>query len=71
MGFVRYGRDVAYPRPELLLTVEWLAENLGRPELRVLDVRSRPDGTGRLRSRARATSRVPVYLDWSADLVGP
>ena len=57
-----------YPRPELLATVEWLAENLGRPELRVLDVRSRPDGTGRA---AHAAGHIPGagYLDWSVDLV--
>ncbi len=57
-----------YPRPELLATVEWLAENLGRPELRVLDVRSRPDGTGRL---VHGAGHIPGagYLDWSADLV--
>ena len=34
-------------RPELIATPEWLAENLGRPDLRVLDVRWRPDGTAR------------------------
>lgn len=57
-----------YPRPELLATVEWLAENLGRPELRVLDVRSRPDGTG---LAAHAAGHIPGagYLDWSVDLV--
>jgi len=37
----------AYARPELLASTDWLAENLGRSELRVVDVRWRPDGSGR------------------------
>jgi len=59
-----------YPRPELLATVDWLAENLGRPEVRVLDVRSRPDGTGRA---VHAAGHIPGagYLDWTTDLVDP
>jgi thiosulfate/3-mercaptopyruvate sulfurtransferase len=59
-----------YPRPELLATVDWLAENLGRPEIRVLDVRWRPDGTG---TALHATGHIPGagYLDWMADLVDP
>lgn len=60
----------AFPRPELLASVDWLAENLGRPEVRVADVRWRPDGTGRA---AHAAGHIPgaVYLDWAADLVDP
>jgi thiosulfate/3-mercaptopyruvate sulfurtransferase len=59
-----------YPRPELLASVDWLAENIGRPEIRVLDVRSRPDGTGR---SAYATGHIPGagYLDWTTELVEP
>ena len=33
-------------RPELLVSTSWLAENVGRPEIRILDVRWRPDGSG-------------------------
>jgi thiosulfate/3-mercaptopyruvate sulfurtransferase len=58
-----------YARPELLATTDWLAENFSRPELRVLDVRWRPDGTG---YAAYAAGHVPgaAYLDWARDLVG-
>jgi thiosulfate/3-mercaptopyruvate sulfurtransferase len=57
-----------YTRPELLVSPEWLAENLGRPELRVIDVRWRPDGTGRA---AHLAGHIPgaVHLDWAVDLV--
>ena len=47
----------AYARPELLASTEWLAENLGRPELCVIDVRWRPDGTGR---QAFGGGHIPV-----------
>ena len=57
-----------YARPELLATPEWLAENIGRPGFGVLDVRWRPDGSGR---KLYASGHVPgaTYLDWRADLV--
>jgi thiosulfate/3-mercaptopyruvate sulfurtransferase len=57
-----------YTRPELLVSPEWLADNLGRPELRVIDVRWRPDGTGRA---AHMAGHIPgaVHLDWAVDLV--
>jgi thiosulfate/3-mercaptopyruvate sulfurtransferase len=57
-----------YPRPELLATAEWLALNLGRPGYGVLDLRWRPDGSGR---RHYAASHVPgaMYIDWRTDLV--
>jgi len=59
----------AYARPELLASTDWLAENLGRPELRVIDVRWRPDGTGHA---AFAAGHIPgaTYIDWARDLVG-
>jgi thiosulfate/3-mercaptopyruvate sulfurtransferase len=58
----------AYARPELLASTDWLAENLGRSELRVVDVRWRPDGNGR---QAYAAGHIPgaTYLDWARDLV--
>jgi thiosulfate/3-mercaptopyruvate sulfurtransferase len=57
-----------FARPELLASTEWLAEQLGRPEIRVLDVRWRPDGTGR---NAFLTGHIPgaVHLDWSSELI--
>src|SRR5664280_1879950 len=60
----------AHVRPELLASPDWLAENLGRPEVRILDVRWRPDGTGRL---AFAAGHIPnaTYLDWHAAFVDP
>ena len=57
----------AHARPELLASPDWLAENLGRPELRILDVRWRPDGAGGVVFNA---GHVPdaTYLDWRAAL---
>jgi thiosulfate/3-mercaptopyruvate sulfurtransferase len=59
-----------YPRPELLASTEWLAANLDRPEVRILDCRWRPDGTGRA---AHAAGHVPgaAHLDWATDLADP
>ena len=52
-----------FARPELTATPEWLAENLGRPDIRIIDVRWRPDGTARA---VYGTGHVPgaVHLDW-------
>ncbi len=57
-----------FARPELLASTDWLAEHLNRPELRILDVRWRPDGTGR---NAFQTGHIPgaAHLDWAADLL--
>jgi thiosulfate/3-mercaptopyruvate sulfurtransferase len=57
-----------YARPELLASTEWLADQLGRPELRILDVRWRPDNSG---AAAHAAGHIPgaVHLDWRAELV--
>jgi thiosulfate/3-mercaptopyruvate sulfurtransferase len=61
---------IGYRRPELLATPEWLAENIARPGFQVIDVRWRPDGSGR---RVYAAGHIPgaTYLDWRADLAEP
>jgi len=60
-------RAGGFARPELLATPAWLAEQLDRSELRVLDVRWRPDGSGH---QVWATGHIPgaVFVDWRADL---
>ena len=57
-----------YAHPELLATPEWLTENLGRPGCGVLDLRWRPDGSGR---RLYTAGHVPgaAYVDWRSELV--
>lgn len=57
-----------FARPELIATPAWLAENLGRPGLRVVDLRWRPDGT---HPALFATGHVPgaAHLDWRTGLV--
>ena len=54
-----------FARPELLATPDWLAENLGRPDLRILDLRWRPDATA---ATIHASGHIPgaVHLDWRA-----
>jgi thiosulfate/3-mercaptopyruvate sulfurtransferase len=54
-------------RPEILATTEWLAEQLGRPGLRVLDVRWRPDGSA---ASIHAVGHIPgaVKVDWRTEL---
>jgi thiosulfate/3-mercaptopyruvate sulfurtransferase len=56
-----------FARPELLASTEWLADELSRPDLRVVDVRWRPDGTGHA---AFDAGHVPgaTYVDWRAEL---
>ncbi|MDQ3871659.1 MAG: sulfurtransferase [Chloroflexota bacterium] len=57
-----------FARPELLASPDWLAENLSRPGLRVLDCRWRVDGSAH---RLYAQGHLPgaVFLDWTHDLV--
>ena len=57
-------------RPELLVSTSWLAENLSRPEIRILDVRWRPDGSG-LATYASGHIPAAAYLDWRAELIEP
>jgi thiosulfate/3-mercaptopyruvate sulfurtransferase len=55
-------------RPELLVSADWVADHLGRPEIRILDVRWRPDGTGRA---AYLAGHIPgaAHIDWATELV--
>jgi len=60
----------AHARPELLASADWVAENISRAGLRIVDCRWRPDGNAK---RVFAAGHVPgaVHLDWAADLVDP
>jgi thiosulfate/3-mercaptopyruvate sulfurtransferase len=55
-------------RPEHLATADWLAEGIGRPEIRVLDARWRPDGSA---AAVFAAGHVPgaTLVDWRAESV--
>lgn len=55
-------------RPEILATTEWLAENLGRFGVRVLDLRWRPDGSA---PTVHAAGHIPGagLVDWRTDLI--
>jgi thiosulfate/3-mercaptopyruvate sulfurtransferase len=56
-----------FARPELLASTEWLADELGRADVRLVDVRWRPDGTGHAVFDA---GHLPgaTYLDWRGEL---
>ena len=56
-----------FARPELLASTEWLADELSRPDVRIVDCRWRPDGTGHAVFHA---GHVPgaTYLDWRTEL---
>lgn len=60
----------AFARPELVASADWLADQLGRPEARILDVRWRPDGTG---AATFAAGHIPgaAHLDWRSELIEP
>src|SRR6187401_735372 len=53
-------------RPELLATTAWLAENLGRSGVRVLDLRWRPDQTA---PQVHAAGHIPgaALVDWRTE----
>jgi thiosulfate/3-mercaptopyruvate sulfurtransferase len=55
-------------RPEFLATTEWLAEQLGRSGVRVLDLRWRPDGSA---PAVHAVGHIPgaTAVDWRTELV--
>jgi thiosulfate/3-mercaptopyruvate sulfurtransferase len=55
-------------RPEILATTEWLAESIGQPAIRVLDLRWRPDGSA---PAVHASGHIPgaALVDWRSDLV--
>jgi thiosulfate/3-mercaptopyruvate sulfurtransferase len=61
-------RTSGFARPEMLASTEWLADHIGRPEVRILDVRWRPDGSG---EAAHAAGHIPgaVHLDWRTELI--
>src|SRR3989337_927359 len=60
----------AFARPELVAAPEWLADQLGRHDLRILDVRWRPDGSG---AAAFAAGHIPgaAHVDWREELIEP
>ncbi len=60
----------AFARPELLAGPDWVAENLSRPGVRIVDCRWRVDGTSR---QLFAGGHIPgaVFIDWAADLTDP
>ena len=59
-----------FARPELLASTEWLAEELGRPDIRIVDCRWRPDGTG---AAIFAAGHIPgaTSVDWREELNEP
>jgi thiosulfate/3-mercaptopyruvate sulfurtransferase len=59
-----------FARPELIATPEWLAEELNRDSVRVVDVRARPDGTS---AQVFEAGHIPgaLHLDWRSELVEP
>lgn len=59
-----------FARPELLASTEWLADELGRPDMRIVDCRWRPDGTGQ---SVFDSGHIPgaTYLDWRVELSAP
>ena len=55
-------------RPEHLATTDWLGEQLGRPGIRVLDARWRPDGSA---ASAYDAGHIPgaIHVDWRRELI--
>jgi thiosulfate/3-mercaptopyruvate sulfurtransferase len=66
------------PRDTVLVSTEWLAQNLGAPGVRVVDIRGRvrPPGTQPRYVASREdyeAGHVPgaVFVDWTRDIVDP
>ncbi len=57
-----------FARPELLASPDWLAENLSKSGLRIIDCRWRVDGTA-LKQYAAGHLPGAVHLDWATELV--
>jgi thiosulfate/3-mercaptopyruvate sulfurtransferase len=59
-----------FARPELLASTEWLSEQVGRPDVRIVDVRWRPDGSSH---DVWTAGHIPgaVHVDWRNDLTDP
>jgi thiosulfate/3-mercaptopyruvate sulfurtransferase len=57
-------------RPELLASTDWLAENQGRRDVRILDARWRPDGNAQAVFAAGHIAGA-AHVDWSAALAEP
>ena len=56
-----------FARPELLASTEWLADELSRPNTRIVDCRWRPDGTGHA---VFNSGHIPgaTHVDWRTEL---
>ena len=59
-----------FARPELLASTEWLTDELGSRDVRIVDCRWRPDGTG---ASVFDSGHLPgaTYLDWRMELNDP
>jgi thiosulfate/3-mercaptopyruvate sulfurtransferase len=59
-----------FARPELLASADWLADELGRPDVRIIDCRWRPDGTGHV---VFGSGHIPgaTHVDWRVELNAP
>jgi thiosulfate/3-mercaptopyruvate sulfurtransferase len=58
---------IGFARPELLATPAWLADELHRDSIRVVDVRWRPDGSA---AQVFEAGHIPgaVHIDWRTEL---
>src|SRR5260370_30349078 len=70
MTGLRAQSSSSFARPELLASTDWVAAEMNRGEVRILDVRWRPDGSGH---QAFEDGHIPgaVHVDWRAGLTPP